>query len=84
MGKSYVAPDSLADVEYDKPQDAQGNEQPGTPFPALWENLEKNHLHHESFRRAVSLAYASFVDLNKKMENRYDDRDFWQGIEARA
>jgi hypothetical protein len=84
VGKTYIGPDSIDEIEYDRPVDAEGGPLPGTPYPALWEHLESKHLYNESLRRAVSLAYASFVDLTKKLENNYDNPDFWRGIEARA
>jgi hypothetical protein len=84
VGKTYIGPDSLDAIDYDSPVDKDGNELPSTVYPALWEHLEKNHLYNESLRKAVSLAYASFVDLTRKLENNYNNRDFWQGIGAPA
>lgn len=79
-GKTYVGPDSLDDIEYDPPAGPDGKPLPSTPLPALWEHLEGSHLYNESLRRAVSLAYAGFVDLVKKLENNYENPDFWRGI----
>jgi hypothetical protein len=84
QGKVYVGPDSLDDVDYDRPVDENGKELPGTPLPALWDYVESNHLHNESLRKAVSLAYTGFTDLVKKMEANYSNPDFWRGIGSPA
>jgi hypothetical protein len=80
VGRTYKGPATLAEVEYDPPP----GESESTPLPALWDNLMTWHLHHESLRRAASLAFASFTDLVKKLEAQYDNGDFWEGIEAHA
>jgi hypothetical protein len=80
LGKTYVGPSSIDEIEYDAPVDADGNGLPGTPFPALWAHVQEQHLYNESLRRTVCFAYASFVDMVKKMEANYENRDFWRGI----
>jgi hypothetical protein len=76
VGKTYVAPVA---VEYDR---VDGEVE--SPAPALWDHLNGSILRHSGLRRAASLAFASFVDLNKRLEANYDNPDFWQGIEAHA
>jgi hypothetical protein len=80
VGRTYEAPATLDEVEYDPP----AGEGDSTPLPALLDHLTSGHLHHESLRRAASLAFASFTDLVKKLEAQYDNGDFWKGIEAHA
>jgi hypothetical protein len=84
VGKPYVGPASLADVEFDPPVDEDGVPLPGTAYPALWEHLQSRHLYNESFRKAVSLAFASFADLVRKLEANIDNADFPWGIGAPA